>query len=303
MSVKLTNVSKAYNEKKAVDNISLEVGKGEILGFLGPNGAGKTTTMKMITCYLGQDEGEISVCGLDNNISQKDIANHIGYLPEHNPLYKELYVKEYLQFVAGIHKIKNKTKVINSLIDKTGIGQERNKRINQLSKGYRQRVGLAQAMMNDPDVLILDEPTSGLDPNQLIDIRNLIKELGAEKTVIFSTHIMQEVQALCDRVTIIDKGKLIVDESIDSLQSKMSGDKVVTVKFESEIDVEDLKKKIKKTSVSKLENNIYDISTSTNLDLNASLFDYAVANSNRILEMRSSSLSVEEIFQQLTLQN
>lgn len=303
MSVKLSNVSKSYSGKKAVDKISFEVGKGEILGFLGPNGAGKTTTMKMITCYLAQDEGEISVCGLDTKISQQDIANHIGYLPEHNPLYKDLYVKEYLYFVAGIYKIKDKTKVINNLIDKTGIGKERNKRINQLSKGYRQRVGLAQAIINDPDVLILDEPTSGLDPNQLIDIRNLIKELGAEKTVIFSTHIMQEVQALCDRVTIINDGKLIADESIDSLRSHLSGDNVVTVRFESRIEVEDLKDKIQNIEISVIENSSYRISSQDGIELNAKLFDYAVSNSNRIIEMKSSTLSVEEIFQKLTLQN
>jgi len=303
MSVKLSNVSKSYSGKKAVDKISFEVGKGEILGFLGPNGAGKTTTMKMITCYLAQDEGEISVCGLDTKISQQDIAYHIGYLPEHNPLYKDLYVKEYLYFVAGIYKIKDKTKVINNLIDKTGIGKERNKRINQLSKGYRQRVGLAQAIINDPDVLILDEPTSGLDPNQLIDIRNLIKELGAEKTVIFSTHIMQEVQALCDRVTIINDGKLIVDESIDSLRSHLSGDNVVTVRFESRIEVEDLKDKIQNIEISVIENSSYRISSQDGIELNAKLFDYAVSNSNRIIEMKSSTLSVEEIFQKLTLQN
>jgi len=301
MSVKLSHVSKSYSGKKAVDNISLEVGRGEILGFLGPNGAGKTTTMKMITCYLGQDEGEISVCGLDASSEQAEIAKHIGYLPEHNPLYQDLYVKEYLHFVAGIHKIANKSKVINSLIEQTGIGLEQHKRINQLSKGYRQRVGLAQAMINDPDVLILDEPTSGLDPNQLIDIRKLIQELGAKKTVIFSTHIMQEVQALCDRVTIINDGQLVVDESIESLQSHMSGDHVITVRFESSISLDKLRTKHKGIRIDEIEKNTYKISSDSGIPLNAELFDFAVAEENRILEMKTSALSVEEIFQKLTL--
>lgn len=303
MSVKLSNVSKSYDGKKAVDNISFEVGKGEILGFLGPNGAGKTTTMKMITCYLGQDEGEINVCGLNASKSQKEIARHVGYLPEHNPLYKDLYVKEYLHFVAGIHKVSNKTKVINSLIEKTGIDKECNKRINQLSKGYRQRVGLAQAMIHNPDVLILDEPTSGLDPNQLIDIRSLIQELGKEKTVIFSTHIMQEVQALCDRVTIINEGNLIVDESIDNLQSHLSGEKVITVRFESDLAIPDFQNHFQDVKVKKMEGSSYQISTVSSTDLNAALFDYAVSKKNRILEMKNSELSIEEIFQKLTLQN
>ncbi len=303
MSVKLSNVSKSYDGKKAVDNISFEVGKGEILGFLGPNGAGKTTTMKMITCYLGQDEGEINVCGLSASKSQKEIARHVGYLPEHNPLYKDLYVKEYLHFVAGIHKVSNKTKVINSLIEKTGIDKECNKRINQLSKGYRQRVGLAQAMIHNPDVLILDEPTSGLDPNQLIDIRSLIQELGKEKTVIFSTHIMQEVQALCDRVTIINEGNLIVDESIDNLQSHLSGEKVITVRFESDLAIPDFQNHFQDVKVKKMEGSSYQISTVSSTDLNAALFDYAVSKKNRILEMKNSELSIEEIFQKLTLQN
>lgn len=303
MSVKLSNVSKSYDGKKAVDSISFEVGKGEILGFLGPNGAGKTTTMKMITCYLSQDEGDISVCGLDAKSAQPDIAKHIGYLPEHNPLYQDLYVKEYLHFVAGIHKIDNKSTVINSLIEQTGIDNEQYKKINQLSKGYRQRVGLAQAMINDPDVLILDEPTSGLDPNQLIDIRKLIQDLGAEKTVIFSTHIMQEVQALCDRVTIINDGQLVVDESIESLQSHMSGDHVVTVRFESGINVNDLRDKLQGIRIEELEKNSYRISSVSGIKLNAELFDYAVTHGNRILEMQTNTLSVEEIFQKLTLQN
>jgi len=303
MSVTLSGVSKSYGSKKAVDDITLQVGKGEILGFLGPNGAGKTTTMKMITCYIPQDEGSISVCGLDVTKNKEEIAKQIGYLPEHNPLYLEMYVKEYLGFVAGVHGVSNKQAVISNLIEKTGIGKECNKRIKQLSKGYRQRVGLAQAMIHDPAVLILDEPTSGLDPNQLIDIRSLIKELGKEKTVIFSTHIMQEVQALCDRVTIINEGRLIVDESIGALDSQLSGEKVVVVKFEKPVSLDAFLSSHPDASITKQTDNEYHIAYSKDQNLNADIFDYAVQNSNRILEMKSSSLSVEEIFQKLTLQN
>lgn len=303
MSVLLSNVSKSYSGKTAVDHISFEVGKGEILGFLGPNGAGKTTTMKMITCYLDQDEGEINVCGYDAQKDEKEIAKRIGYLPEHNPLYQDMYVREYLTFVAGIHKIGNKNQVIDSLIDKTGIGKERNKKINQLSKGYRQRVGLAQAMIHDPEVLILDEPTSGLDPNQLIDIRNLIKSLGEEKTVIFSTHIMQEVQALCDRVAIINEGKLIVDKSISDLQSHLKGERVVSVVFERSLDLIKFKSRFSNIKIKDLGQKKFQFTANTDINLNAELFDYAVDQNNRILEMNSSSLSVEEIFQKLTLQN
>lgn len=303
MSVTLTEVSKSYGAKKAVNGISLQVDKGEILGFLGPNGAGKTTTMKMITSYIPIDSGSISVCGMDIATDKEKIAHHIGYLPEHNPLYLDMYVKEYLHFVAGVHKVNNKNQVIKHLIEKTGIGKESNKKINQLSKGYRQRVGLAQAMINDPDVLILDEPTSGLDPNQLIDIRALIKELGEEKIVIFSTHIMQEVQALCDRVAIINEGNLVVDESIEALDSHLNGETVVKVKFENPIDLDDFKTKHAKVKITKKGNTEFQF-TSTGADkLNAAIFDYAVKKSNRILEMNSSALSIEEIFHKLTLQN
>lgn len=303
MSVTLTEVSKSYGAKKAVNAISLQVDKGEILGFLGPNGAGKTTTMKMITSYIPIDSGSISICGMDISTDKEKIAHHIGYLPEHNPLYLDMYVKEYLHFVAGVHKVNKKNQVIKQLLEKTGIGKESNKKINQLSKGYRQRVGLAQAMINDPDVLILDEPTSGLDPNQLIDIRALIKELGEEKIVIFSTHIMQEVQALCDRVAIINEGNLVVDESIESLDSHLNGETVVKVKFENPIDLDDFRQKHAKVKITQKGNAEFQFTSTAAEKLNAVIFDYAVSKSNRILEMNSSALSIEEIFQKLTLQN
>ena len=303
MSVTITEVSKSYGDKHAVNNISFEVGKGEILGFLGPNGAGKTTTMKMITCYIAPDQGNINVCGHEVGKNKEEIARHIGYLPEHNPLYLDMYVKEYLGFVAGVHKVKDKKRVISNLIEQTGINQEANKKIKQLSKGYRQRVGLAQAMINDPEVLILDEPTSGLDPNQLIGIRSLIKELGKEKTVIFSTHIMQEVQALCDRVTIINEGNLIIDESIDKLDAHMKGEQSISIKFEKSIDLDKFTTGYDNISVSSIGKHEYQIVYTTDESINAALFDFAVQEGNRILEMKSSSLSMEEIFQKLTLQN
>jgi ABC-2 type transport system ATP-binding protein len=207
MSVKVNELTKIYGTQKAVDQVSFEAKKGEVLGFLGPNGAGKTTTMKVITCFIPQTSGEVTVCGFDVEKESMEVRKRIGYLPEHNPLYKEMYVKEYLRFIGGMHKIKNLNSRIDEMIQMTGLEREQHKLIGTLSKGYRQRVGLAQAMIHDPEVLILDEPTSGLDPNQMAEVRQLIKDIGQEKTVVFSTHIMQEVQKLCDRVIIINKGK------------------------------------------------------------------------------------------------
>jgi len=226
MSIEVKNISKYYGKQKALDNISFAVNSGEIVGFLGPNGAGKSTMMKLITTYLEQNEGEIKVNGFDNLNDKISVKKSVGYLPEHNPLYNEMYVLEYLKFLTGIHKIsKNRIKEINDLV---GLTPEKHKKIKQLSKGYRQRVGLAGALLHNPEVLILDEPTTGLDPNQLIDIRNLIKEIGKTKTVLFSTHIMQEVEAVCDRVIIINKGKLIIDSPISELTKEKSLTEVFT---------------------------------------------------------------------------
>jgi len=214
MSLSLKSLTKEYGAQKAVDELSFDVSGGTIMGFLGPNGAGKSTTMKMVSCYISPTSGTAEVCGYDIHKNPLQVRKHIGYLPEHNPLYLDMYVREYLQFVAGIHKLDNKKKRAAEMIEMTGLGKEQHKLIGALSKGYRQRVGLAQAMIHNPDVLILDEPTSGLDMNQLVDIRNLIKTLGQEKTVILSTHIMQEVQAMCDRVIIINNGKKVADDPI-----------------------------------------------------------------------------------------
>jgi len=220
MSVKVTNLTKIYGTQRAVDDISFEVNKGQVLGFLGPNGAGKSTTMKMLTCFVPQTSGSALVCGFDTTTEPLEVTKKIGYLPESNPLYYDMYVKEYLEFMAGLHKLGKITQQrINEMIEVTGLTAERKKKVGQLSKGYKQRVGLAQAMLHNPEVLILDEPTSGLDPNQLVEIRSLIKKLGKDKTVIFSSHIMQEVQAVADRVIIINKGKIVADDSTEKLQS------------------------------------------------------------------------------------
>jgi ABC-2 type transport system ATP-binding protein len=219
MSLKIQNLTKVYGQQKAVNDISFDVQKGEIVGFLGPNGAGKSTTMKIATCYIPATSGSVEVCGFDVRQSPNDVRRNIGYLPEHNPLYLDMYVKEFLEFVGGIYKIKGNTlkQRIEDVIELVGLQVEQKKKIGQLSKGYRQRVGLAQALIHDPQVLILDEPTTGLDPNQLVEIRSVIKQIGREKTVIFSTHIMQEVEAICDRVVIINKGQIIENQPLNKL--------------------------------------------------------------------------------------
>ncbi len=226
MSIEIKNISKFYGKQKAVDNVSFSLKSGEIVGFLGPNGAGKSTIMKIITTYLKQDSGEVLVNNFNTLTDAISVKKNIGYLPEHNPLYLEMYVKEYLLFCADIHKV-NKTEIVK-VINLVGLQTESHKKIKQLSKGYRQRVGLASALLHDPDVLILDEPTTGLDPNQLIDIRNLIKEIGKEKTVLFSSHIMQEVEAICDRVIIIKSGKIVADSLIENLTKEKSLTEIFT---------------------------------------------------------------------------
>jgi ABC-2 type transport system ATP-binding protein len=300
MSVKVQNLTKIYGAQRALDNISFEAKPGEILGFLGPNGAGKTTTMKILTCFIPQSEGKAEVCGYDVETQALDVRQKIGYLPEHNPLYKDMYVREYLDFVAGLHKLPNKKQRVADMIERVGLGIEQNKPIHALSKGYRQRVGLAQAMMHDPSVLILDEPTSGLDPNQLVEIRKLIKDLGKEKTVIFSTHIMQEVQALCDRVMIINQGKIVANDTMESLQSRISGENVVTVEFLQPIDANKLLKINKITKAIPLSKTKFSLSSSLKDDIRADVFNFAVEQKLVILEMRKEVFSVADVFQELT---
>lgn len=309
MSVVVSNVSKIYGDQKAVDHLSFEAKKGEILGFLGPNGAGKSTTMKMITGYLTPTEGEIWVEGIPVNSEALEVKKKIGYLSESNPLYYDMYVKEYLHFVSKIHKIGNTEKSINDVIGITGLGKEKHKLIGTLSKGYKQRVGLAQALLHNPSVLILDEPTSGLDMNQLEDIRTLIKKLGEEKTVIFSTHIMQEVQTLCDRVIILNEGKLVANDPIQILQSKIAGSKAVYIEIESLIAFQALFSKLpgieKTEKINDLPNGLsaYRIFYPGNLDIRKTIFQHCAANDVILYAMYEEKLNVESIFRKLTKSN
>jgi ABC-2 type transport system ATP-binding protein len=300
MSVIVENLSKIYGTQHAVDNISFEAKKGEILGFLGPNGAGKSTTMKILTCFIPQTSGKASVFGFDIETEPMKVREKIGYLPENNPLYKDMYVQEYLLFIAGLHKVSNKKAAVDEMIERTGLGPERHKLIQALSRGYKQRVGLAQAMLHNPDVLILDEPTSGLDPNQLVDIRNLIKELGKEKTVIFSSHIMQEVQALCDRVIIINKGRLVANDSIEDLRRKVAGETIVTVEFQGNSNIAALKNIKNVKDVKQLTNTSFQLFTSSESDIRPDIFRYAVDKGLVLLEMHKENSTIEDIFQKLT---
>jgi ABC-2 type transport system ATP-binding protein len=300
MSVIVKNLTKIYGEQKAVDDITFTAKQGEVLGFLGPNGAGKTTTMKIITCFIPQTKGKAEVCGYDVETEPMEVRRRIGYLPEHNPLYKDMYVKEYLGFVAGLHKVRNVRGRVDEMIQLTGLEREQRKLIGALSKGYRQRVGLAQAMLHDPDVLILDEPTSGLDPNQLVEIRGLIKMLGEKKTVIFSTHIMQEVQAICNRVLIINKGKIVADDPIEALQRRMAGETVVTVEFREKASREQLAKIPGIHKVKDLGKNRWQLIAGTKADIRADVFRFAADNKLTLLEMHEETFSVEDVFQKLT---
>ncbi|MBK7787711.1 MAG: ATP-binding cassette domain-containing protein [Saprospiraceae bacterium] len=298
--VTVEGLTKWYGSQCAVDHINFTARPGEILGFLGPNGAGKSTTMKMMTSYIGQDEGKVNVCGFDTRENALESRSRIGYLPEHNPLYKDMYVKEFLGFAAGIHHVPNATNRIAEVIGLTGLGKEQHKPINALSKGYRQRVGLAQAMLHNPEVLILDEPTSGLDMNQLADIRALIRELGKEKTVILSTHIMQEVQALCDRVIIINEGKLVADDPIGELQNRIKGEHLITVKFlNTSFQLSELKSinGVERAEAKEGEVKIY---ADAGTDVRPDIFRLCAAKGWVIIEMVQEKLSVEYIFQKLT---
>ncbi len=300
MSVVVQNLTKIYGTQTAVSDLSFTATKGEILGFLGPNGAGKTTTMKMICCFTAPHEGTAFVNGFDIHQSPLNVKNSIGYLPEHNPLYEDMYVKEYLQFVASIHKLPNKRSRIEEVIEMTGLGKEQHKIIGTLSKGYRQRIGLAQAIIHDPEVLILDEPTSGLDMNQLVDIRALIKDLGKEKTVIFSSHIMQEVQAICDRVVIINNGIKVADETIGNLTNLMSGSDSIVVKFLDNVFDLNVFNTIKGlTNIAKKEDS-FVFSYDAAVDIRKDIFHTAVKQNLTIIEMRQQKANMEDVFRQVT---
>jgi ABC-2 type transport system ATP-binding protein len=301
MSVKVQQITKLYGPQKALDQVSFEIGAGQVVGFLGPNGAGKSTMMKIISCFIPQSSGSVSVMGFDTVEQSMEVRKRVGYLPEHNPLYLDMYVKEYLTFVAGIHlKGAEVPKRVQEMVAVTGLGPEQHKKIGALSKGYRQRVGLAQAMIHNPDVLILDEPTSGLDPNQLLDIRNLITSIGREKTVILSTHIMQEVEAICDRVIIINKGKIVADGRTNQIQQLTARESILEVEFETEAHVKALQgiKGVLRVQVS--GKNKYQLFADANTDLRSTLFEHAVAANLKILSMQRSESSLEEVFHKLT---
>lgn len=300
MSVKVSALTKVYGAQCAVDGISFEVNKGEVLGFLGPNGAGKSTTMKILTCFIPQTGGTATVCGFDTASAPLEVTKKIGYLPENNPLYYDMYVREYLEFMAGLHKLGSVTnKRINEMIEVTGLTAESKKKVGQLSKGYKQRVGLAQAMLHDPEVLILDEPTSGLDPNQLVEIRSLIKQLGKNKTVIFSSHIMQEVQAVADRVVIINKGKIVADDATANLQNRMGNESVITVEFKQTVD-RNLLKAIKGVRNAELKDGRWNLVAEGQSDIREDIFNFAKDKNLTLLHLNKEEYSLEEVFKQLT---
>ncbi|AXT19037.1 gliding motility-associated ABC transporter ATP-binding subunit GldA [Flavobacteriaceae bacterium AU392] len=296
MSIEVENITKLYGTQKALNNISFKVEKPEIVGFLGPNGAGKSTMMKILTTYINANEGTAKVNGFDVENSAQNVQKSVGYLPEHNPLYLDMYVKEYLFFNANTHKI-NKQRV-NEVIELTGLTSEAHKKIEQLSKGYRQRIGLANALLHNPDVLILDEPTTGLDPNQLVDIRELIKSLGKEKTVFLSTHIMQEVEAMCDRVIIINKGEIVANKKLQELRKGKA--QIVIVEFDYRVEDAFLAKLPKVTNVTNTDGFVYEITFSTNEDMRSHVFDFAHDNQLKILQLNQKNASLENMFRELT---
>ena len=300
MSISVNNLSKKYGSQKAVNQVSFTVNKGEIVGFLGPNGAGKSTTMKMITGYLASDEGEIKVCGMLVNQDQVETKKKIGYLPEANPLYLEMYVKEYLSFIAGIHKITDPEKRIAEVIQMVGLSPESGKKIGQLSKGYKQRVGLAAALVHDPEVLILDEPTSGLDPNQIIEIREVIKKLGENKTVLFSSHIMQEVEAICDRVIIINKGNIVANDTLQNLQKSSTNNHFVTVEFKEKINIELLQQLDAVIDVKNIQQSIFNIQCSNAENIKKQLLQLSIDHNLNIVSLKSETQNLESVFISLT---
>jgi ABC-2 type transport system ATP-binding protein len=300
VSILVKNITRLYGAQKALDNISFEVPKGEILGFLGPNGAGKSTMMKIITTFIPPSEGEVKVCGYDIISDSMEVRKKVGYLPEHNPLYLDMYVREYLGFIAGLHHMKQKDKRIKEMVDLTGLGQEQHKKIGALSKGYRQRVGLAQALIHNPEVLILDEPTSGLDPNQLVDIRNLIKNIGKEKTVMFSTHIMQEVEAVCDRVIIINKGKIVADGLSGELGREKNSGYSISVEFDKDISRGALSQIEGVKRVDKTGENSWELFTDSKEDIRPAVFRFAVNQQLTVLTISRNEKNLETVFRDVT---
>jgi len=300
VSISVRNISRRYGNQKALDQVSFEVPKGEILGFLGPNGAGKSTMMKILTTFIPPSEGEASVCGFDIRKDSMEVRRKVGYLPEHNPLYAEMYVREYLGFIAGLHRLDRKEDRIRKMIELTGLGPEQHKKIAALSKGYRQRVGLAQALIHDPEVLILDEPTSGLDPNQLADIRQLIRNLGKDRTVMFSTHIMQEVEAVCDRVIIINKGKLVADGGARELSREHTRGYSIMVEFDRAVDRSELMQIQGVQRADARSGNSWELFTQSKEDIRPAVFQFAVNKQLTVLTISRNEKNLETVFRDLT---
>lgn len=296
MSIVVKNITKLYREQKALNNVSFSIEKGEIVGFLGPNGAGKSTMMKIITGYINASEGEVFVNNFDVSTHKLELQKSIGYLPENNPLYLDMYVREYLQFNASVHKISKDE--IEKIIVKVGLTPEAHKKINQLSKGYRQRVGLAAALLHTPDVLILDEPTTGLDPNQLAEIRSLIKEVGKDKTVLFSTHILQEVEAICDRVILIHHGKIIADKNLKELTG--SQEQLIEVEFDLKIEKQFLENIPHLKLANNLHDTIWELTFDTSKDMRPAVFDFAHDNGLKTLNLTTKNKNLERLFRELT---
>ena len=303
MSITVNNLSKIYGAQKAVNDISFTINKGEIVGFLGPNGAGKSTTMKIITGYLKADAGKAMVCGITVDENSNATKKKIGYLPEANPLYHDMFVREYLEFVGNIHKVDDLKQQIEKVIATVGLTVEANKKIGQLSKGYKQRVGLAAALIHNPEVLILDEPTSGLDPNQIVEIREVIKELGKEKTILFSSHIMQEVEAICDRVIIISKGNIVADDKLSNLQKNTKDNHVVLVQFKENVPLETLEKIKEVAGIKQPSTFNFQLSTNNPEAVRKQLLELSLQNNWNIVSLQSESNSLEEVFRNLTSNN
>jgi len=297
MSIEVTSISKSYGAQKALDNVSFTINKGEIVGFLGPNGAGKSTLMKILTTYLAADSGTATVNGFEVTTQQKEVQQSIGYLPEHNPLYLDLYVREYLAFNAEVYHVAKSR--IEEVLVLTGLTTESHKKIGQLSKGYRQRVGLANALLHNPDVLILDEPTTGLDPNQLLEIRSVIKNVGKDKTVFLSTHIMQEVEAICDRVIIIDNGKIVTDKKLDKFISEAT-EQVIEVEFDGLLAEEKIAALPNIQSYVQLQDLVWELTFLTDTDMRASVFDLAQANGLKTLQLQQKTKNLERLFREVT---
>ena len=301
MAVIVDSITKKFGSQKALDNVSFTVNAGQVAGFLGPNGAGKSTMMKIITCFLPQTEGKVTVEGFDVVEDPLEVRRKVGYLPEHNPLYPDMYVREFLEFAGGIQLPSREVKGrVEKMLMMTGLGPEQHKKIGALSKGYRQRVGLAQAMIHEPSVLILDEPTTGLDPNQLVEIRQLIRNIGKEKTVILSTHIMQEVEAICDRAVIINKGVIVADDETSKLRQAFSGETTVVAEFDKPVSENELRAISGVASVNALNANTWRISSRGNQDIRQAIFRFAVEKNIAVITLRQETGSLEEVFRQLT---